>query len=42
MVTANEMGKRSWESRKSPEEIKRLKRISALGVAARKKKKDGR
>lgn len=38
-ITANEMGKRSWEKRNSPKEIERLKEISAKGVEARRKKR---
>ena len=38
-ITASDMGKRSWEKRKSPEELQRLKEMSSKGVEARKKKK---
>jgi hypothetical protein len=36
---ASQLGKRSWEVRKSPAEIARLKRISKKGVRARAKKR---
>lgn len=37
----SENGKKSWDRRKSPEELLRLKEISAKGVEARKRKKIG-
>lgn len=39
---ASQMGKRSWEVRKSDAEVKRLAEMSKLGVEARRKKRESK